>query len=533
MTQPWVQDYNPAGSVALSTSVAAVPVCLLFYLLAVRRTAAWRAAVGAFLAAVVIALLVFHMPPALVAGALAHSVVFAAIRIILTLVGAVFIYDLTVASGHFSVIQDSIGSVSDDRRLQVLLIPLAFGALLEGSGGGGAPVAISAAMMIGLGFKAFEAASIALIANTVPVAWGALGNPLWTLAAVTGLPENDLSAMVGRILAWTALVLPLWLVRKRWTTRETAAVWPALAVAGLSFSGILLAWSRWMELPLVAVATGMGTLLVLALFFRVWRPVTVWRFPGDATGGAVRRPARAILRAWSPYLLLALFVIAWGMPPLKGLLDATTFKVPVPGLHLGVLRRPPVVIDAQPEAAIFELAWLSSVGTATLLAGLVAGPVLGLSVGATVRVFCRTIHRLRLSLLAIFAMLGLGFLTRYSGMDAVLGLALTHTGVLFPFFSPLIGWLGTALTGTNAASNALFGSLQAITARNLGLDPGLLAASNCAGGVMGKMINAQSLVVGCAATGLEGKEGDLFRAVFKHSLALAALVGLIVFAYAM
>jgi len=535
MAHTWIQNYNPLGNTVLSTMVAAVPVCLLFYLLAVRKTIAWRAAVYSFLVAVALALAVFGMPPGMVAGAVAHGLVFAVVRIAWTVVAAVFIYELTVESGHFEVIKESIGGITDDRRLQVLLVAFAFGALLEGAGGGGAPVAVCGVMMVGLGFHPFEAGVLCLIANTAPVAWGGMGNPIRTLVAVTGLPEADLSAMVGRILPWTAIILPFWLVRSQVKTHETIEVWPGLIACGCGFGAIQFFWSNYMDAALVDIMGGMGTVLLLALFFRLWKPRRIWRYPNDPPPGASqarKHSARAILDAWSPFLLLSLFVVLWGLPGIRTVVDSVTLRTPVPGLHQLVIRTPPVVAADHAEPAVFEFAWLSAVGTATMLAGLISGLLLGLSLGRTLRVFGRTLHRLRFSLVAILAMLGLGYITRYSGMDAVLGLAMANTGWLFPIFGTLIGWLGVALTGTDAGSNALFGSLQVITANKLGLSPVLMASANSAGGVMGKMIDAQSIIVACAATNQEGREGDMFRAVLRHSILLALIVGLIVMAYA-
>ncbi|MGE5567964.1 MAG: L-lactate permease [Rhodospirillales bacterium] len=533
MSQVWIQNYSPLGNAALSTAVAAIPVCLLFYLLAVRKTIAWRAAVYAFLAAIGLAIAVFGMPPVMVAGAVAHGVLYAIVRIAWTLVAAVFVYDLTVESGHFEIIKESIGAITPDRRLQVLLIALAFGALLEGAGGGGAPVAVCGAMMIGLGFKPFDAAVLCLIANTAPVAWGGVGNPIRTLAAVTNLPETDLSAMTGRILPWTAMILPFWLIRTQVKTRETFQVWPGLAACGLGFASIQFFWSNYVDAALVDIMGGIGTIVLLTLFFKLWQPKHVWRYPGEkAAFEPKKRPFRKVLHAWSPFLLLSMFVLIWGYPPVTKILDFVTWRAPVPGLHQAVVRTPPVVASNYAEAAVFDFAWLSAVGTGIFVAGLISGPLLGLSFGRTLKVFARTCYRMRLSLIAIVAMLGLGFVTRYCGMDAVMGLAMANTGVLFPIFGTVIGWLGVALTGTDAGSNALFGSLQVITANRLGLDPVLMASANTAGGVMGKMIGAQSIIVACSATNQIGKEGDLFRAVIRHSILLALIIGLIVMAYA-
>jgi lactate permease len=534
MIQTWTQNYDPLGNAVFSTLVAATPVVMLLYLLAVRKTIAYRAAIYSFAVAIALAVAVFGMPAAFAAATVGHSLVYAAIRIAWTLLAAVFVYEITVETGHFEIIKQSIGGITGDRRLQVLLIAFAFGALMEGAGGGGAPVAICGAMMAGLGFDPFQAAVLCLIANTAPVAWGGMGNPIRTLVAVTGLPEADLSAMVGRILPWTAMILPVWLVRTQVKWRETVQVWPGLLVCGGGFAAMQFFWSNYMDATLVDIMGSLVTLALLAVFFRIWQPKQIWRYPGEPP----HRPEasvyskRVLAHAWSPFVLLTVLVVVWGLPPVKRVLDVASFKPPVPGLHLRVVRTPPVVAAATAEPALFDLALVSNVGNAVFLAGLISGPLLGLSFMGTLRVFARTCHRMRFSMLAIVGMIGLGFITRYSGMDAVMGLALTHTGVLFPLFGTLIGWLGVALTGTDAGSNALFGSLQVITAQNLGIAPVLMAAANSAGGVMGKMIDAQSIIVACAATGQEGKEGDLFRAVMKHSVLLALIVGLIVMLYA-
>jgi lactate permease len=533
METTWTQNYNPLGNAILSTLAAAIPVTLLFYLLAVRKTTAWLAAVWSFAAAILLAAFVFGMPVKLLTGAVAHGFVYAVIRIVWTLVAAVFVYEVTVATGYFKVIMESIGGITDDRRMQVLLIAFAFGAVLEGSGGGGAPVAICGAMMVGIGFKPFEAAVLCLIANTAPVAWGGMGNPIRTLVAVTGLPEADISAMVGRILPWTAMILPVWLIRVQCGWRDTLSAWPGLVACGFGFALVQYGWSNFIDATLVDIMGGMITLIWLAVFFRFWQPDPIWRYEGeDRRAKKHEHTTFEILHAWSPFLILAVLVVFWGLPAVKSVLDQTSWKSPVPWLHNLVLREPPVVATRHAEPAVFDLAWLSSVGTATWLAGMIAGPIQGLSILQTWRIFAQTISRMRYSILAVLAMICLGYITRYSGMDAVMGLALANTGWFFPFFGTLIGWLGVALTGTDAGSNALFGSLQVITANKLGLSPVLMGAANSAGGVMGKMIDAQSIIVACAATGLDGQEGELFKAVLKHSVALAVLVGIIVMIYA-
>ena len=535
MNQIWRQSVDPLGNVWLSTLAAAVPVCTLFFFLAVKRSPAWRAAVYGFVAAVAVALVVFRMPAVMVAGAVADGLVFGWFRMAWIVVTAVFVYDVSVESGQFAIIKQSIAGVSDDRRVQVLLIAFAFGALLEGAGGGGAPVAVTGAMMIGLGFPPSQTALLCLIANSAPVAFGALGNPVRTLVAVTGLPEADFSAMLGRILPLTTLVLPFWLVRVLSNRRDTLAIWPGLLLCGLTFGGMQFFWSNFMDASLVDICAGFVTLLVLAFFFRkLWSPPKVWRHAGDpAVSESLTHltPGR-ILLAWSPFLLLTAFVVLWGVPAISRALDAVGWKPPVPALHLKVFRMPPVVAKPYAEPAFFDISWLSTPGTGTFLAGILAGCIAGLPLGRTMRIFLMSFWRLRLSLLAIMAMLGVGFITRYCGMDATMGMALAHTRALFPLFGTAIGWLGVALSGTDAGSNALFGSFQMITANRLGLSPILMGAANSAGGVMGKMIAAQSLVIGCAVTGQAGQEGPLFRAVLKHSVALLLLVGLIVILYA-
>jgi lactate permease len=537
MNQVWLQNCDPLGNPALSTIAAAAPVCILFFFLAVRRAPAWRAAVYALIASIAIAALVYRMPAEMIAGSIADGFVFGWFRIAWIVVAGVFVYDVSVASGQFETIKQSIGEISDDRRLQVLLVAFAFGALLEGAGGGGAPVAISGAMMIGLGFPPFQTALLCLIANSAPVAYGGLGNPVRSLVAVTGLGEADFSAMIGRILPITTLVLPFWLVRVLTDWEQTLAVWPGLLACGVTFAVIQFFWSNFMNAALVDILGGIGTLLFLTFFFRkVWQPKQTWRYGGEPPAAkktaAEHLTAGRVVAAWMPFVLLSAFVVVWGIPSVTKMLDTVSYSKPVPGLHMMVVRTPPVVVKPYGMAALWDVSWLSTAGTGIFLAGLIAGPLAGLSFRRTLEVFLGTLARLKWSLVAIMAMLGIGYITRYCGMDATLGMAMAHTGVLFPFFGTVIGWLGVALSGTDAGSNALFGSFQVITAAKLGLSPILMGAANSAGGVMGKMVAAQSLVIGCAVTGQEGKEGLLFRAVLKHSLALLAFVGIIVVLYA-
>ena len=537
MHQVWQQNFDPLGNPVLSTIAAAVPVCTLFYLLAVRRTPAWRAAVYSFAVGILIALAVFRMPVHMAAGAVADGLVYGWLRIAWILVAAVFVYDISVETKQFEIIKQSIGGISADRRLQVLLIAFAFGAFLEGAGGGGAPVAVTGAMLIGLGFPPLQTALLCLIANSAPVAFGGLGNPVRTLVAVTGLPEADFSAMIGRILGIVILILPFWLMRVLCKTRDVMAVWPGLIVAGVTSAGLQFLWSNYMDASLVNIVAGLGTLIALAFFFsKLWHPRLTWRYEGEAAAPVIaaadKLGFRRVLLAWSPFLIVSVMVVLWGAPPVARILERTSWKPPVPGLHQLVMRMPPVTAKPFKESALFDFSWLATPGTAAFIAGLISGPLLGLSFKRTIQVFLRCCWRIRLSVAAIMAMLGLGYLTRYCGMDATLGMAMSHTGAMFPFFGTLIGWLGVALSGTDAGSNALFGSFQAITAGRLGLSPILMGAANSAGGVMGKMVAAQSLVIAAAVTGQDGQEGTIFRAVLKHSLGLAILVGLIVLMYA-
>ncbi len=530
---PWNQNYDPVGFWPISTLLASLPIVVLFYLLAFRRVgAAWSAAGGA-LAALLIAVLVFGMPLPLAGASFLYGVAFGLVKIAWIVFSAVFLYDIAVASGAFEIMKDSIAAISADRRLQALIIAFSFGAFIEGAAGFGAPVAISAAFMVGLGFQPFYAAALCLIANTAPVAWGALGTPVHTLAAVTALPEPDLNAMIGRILPFTSIIVPFWLVRTMVPWKETFAVLPAILVTGVFFAIPQFYWSNYQDSNLVDIVASLVSLVAIVILLRLWKPREIWRFP-EETASAAKTSATpgAVFRAWMPFVILSVFVFLWGLPSVKKVLNVVTPIFPVPLLHQGVARVAPVVSGVIPENALFDFNWLSATGTGVFLAAVVSGLALGLSPRKLAETFLMTAHRMRMPLVAIACMLGLGFVTRYSGVDAVLGLACTRTGILYPFFGTFLGWLGVALTGSDTSSNALFGSLQRITAEQLGFDPVLMAAANSSGGVMGKMVDAQSIVVATAATHQVGNEGRIFRFVLWHSIVLGAIVGLIVMAYA-
>ena len=554
----WTQQYDPLGYWPASTAMAALPVLVLLGLLASGRASAWQAALAGLLTASAVAFGGFGMPARLIAASAAVGVVFAAFRIVWLIVAAVFLYDLAVMTGQFDVMKASIARLSGDRRLQAVLVAFSFGAFIEGAAGFGAPVAISAAFLVGLGFRPFQAALLCLIANTAPVAWGAIGTPILTLSRVTELDVNALSATSGRILPPLSLIIPFWLVRSMTGWRETFAVWPALLVIGGTFAGAQFVWSNYVGFELVDIVSSVASLAAGIVLLRFWHPVDHWRFEherGDAYDHARSGEGEApltfgrVVRAWMPFALLTATVLLWGLPAIKPLgtpavkewLDTHTSwnKTEMPGLHLKIAKGEAVTGRATPdrakdlEKATLDLVPVSSTGTAVFLAAVLSGLLLGVSPASMARALGSTVKRMVPAIAAIAAMLALGFVTKYSGMDAVLGLAFTRTGpTLYPIFGTLLGWLGVALTGSDTSSNVLFGNLQKITARKLGLSEILMASANTTGGVMGKMIDAQSIVVAAAATGESGKEGDLLRAVFGHSLALALLVGGIVYLYA-
>ena len=532
----WTQVYDPLHNWILSTGVAALPILVLFGLLAGLKVKPHWCAIAAAGTAVVVAVTIFGMPFPLAGMSFLYGVGFGVLKIAWIVLAAVYLYDISVSTGQFEIMKESVAGITADRRLQVLLVAFCFGAFIEGAAGFGAPVAIAGAFMIGLGFKPFHAAALNLIANTSPVAWGAIGTPVHTLAAVSGLPESDLSAMIGRILPITGIIVPFWLVRAMVGWTETFEVLPAILVVGTSFSLTQYLWSNHVDSNLVDIAGGVVSLVATVVFLRFWQPKRIWRFEDErvaAAAGVRKHTAGQIVRAWMPFAILSITVLVWGLPAIKGAINRATTPIwNVPLLHNAVTRAAPVVTKLTPEAARYDFNWLSATGTGCFVAAIVAGLVLGLGPAQLARIFWHTLKRMKLAVIAISFMLGLGFTTRYSGLDAVLGLAFTRTGWLYPFFGTYLGWLGVALTGSDTSSNALFGSLQRITADQLKLDPILMCAANSAGGVMGKMVDAQSITVATSATNQVGNEGIIFRYVFWHSIALGAIVGLIVLLYA-
>ena len=528
----WQQLYNPFNNWLLSTAVSALPVLTLFFVLVVLKKRVWVSALSGLLVAVGLALLVFRMPPVLVATAAGHGFIFGVIRIAWIVVASIFLYNIASETGQFQVMKDSIAGLSSDKRLQLVLIAFCFGAFLEGTGGGGAPVAIAGSFLIGLGFNPFQAATLCLIANTAPVAWGGVGNPIRVLAGVTGLPEVQFSAMAGRILPPLSLILPFWLVRSMVGWRETLQVWPALLVSGLSFAGMQFYWSNFQDVGLVDVVAAVFSLLVMVAFLKFWKPATVIPVSGELVTSTRRHSALEVLKGWSPFIVASILIFVTGLPSISKYLNFDALRMPMPYLHNAVLKMPPIAPQPTPEDATVNLNFIAIPGTVVFIGGIVAAFLAGLPFGKTLRLFKATIVQMMPSLLAISFMVGLAYVTRYSGMDTIMGLSLTGTGWLFPFFGTLLGWLGVALTGTDAGSNALFGNLQKVTAEQLSLSPILMGAANSTGGVMGKMIDAQSIVVSSSATHQQGNEAAIFKAVFLHSIALACLVGLIVMFYA-
>jgi lactate permease len=571
----WTQTYDPLGNLWLSTLVAALPVILLMALLASGKVKAHVAALVGLLTALALAIFVYvpyredmsygervtSWLPTMLAAA-GNGAAFGLLPIGWIVLMAIFLYNLTVATGQFEIVKHSVAALSDDRRIQALLIAFSFGAFVEGAAGFGTPVAISAALMMGAGFKPLYAAGLALLANTSPVAFGALGTPIITLAQVTGLDVHKLSAMAGRQLPFFSLIVPVWLVWVMAGWRGVLGVWPAVLVCGGSFALVQFLVANYHGPMLVDVAGGLVSLVSLALFLKVWQPARTWHFPDEADDlDASTQPiysGRQVFVAWVPWLLLTVFVFAWGWPDVKEFLGTPTKAlrdrlsasdelsdwhptfgmVKVPYLHQRIARDEPVVRPRKIEDAIYDFNWLSATGTGILCAAVLSAAWLGIGPRHFFHIFGQTCWRMRWPLFTIACMLAIAYTTRFSGMDATMGLAFTHTGWLYPLFAALLGWLGVALTGSDTSSNALFGSLQTITAGQL-VDTGvlplpelqakiLLATANSTGGVMGKMIDAQSIVVAAVATGQHNQEGPILRFVFWHSLVLAVLMGLLV-----
>jgi lactate permease len=532
----WQQNYTPlADSLALSTLAAALPIFVLLILIGVLRKPAWIAALSGLATALIVAIVAYGMPPDLAVRSSLFGAAFGLLPIGWIVYWAVVLYRITLETGNFEIIKDSIGGLTSDRRLQAMLIAFAFGAFVEGAAGFGTPVAVAAAMLTGLGFSPFFAAGICLLANTAPVAFGSIGIPVVTLALTTGLPELELSAWVGRLTAPVSVIIPAYLIMVMGGFRGLKGVLPAAIVCGVCFAGVQFLVSNYIGPQLVDILAALTAIVGLVVLFKVWQPKDNFVLAGEHTAVAVPKKhgfGRTLL-AWSPYLFLVAFVLVWGYPRSASFLSTVSVPIEWPGLHNEIQRMPPVVAAAAPYTAIFNLNWLAAAGTACAFATMAAAIVLRVSVRMYVGLLGSVAKQLAFSMLTIASVLGLAFVMNYSGATVTLGLAFAATGALFPFFSSLLGWLGVFLTGSDTSSNTLFGNLQVVAANRLGFDPAIMAASNSAGGVMGKMISLQSLAVAVAATGMaRSEEGKLFRFTFKHSVFLASVLGVLATIYA-
>lgn len=534
----WAQDYNPLGNIWLSSLIAAVPIIFFFLALTRLKMKGYQAATISVALTLIIAVAVYGMPISASLAAGVFGFFYGLWPIAWIIIGAVFLYKISVATGQFEIIRRSILGITEDQRLQLLLVGFAFGAFLEGAAGFGAPVAITAALLVGLGFRPLYAAGLCLIANTAPVAFGAMGIPIIVAGQVTGLDPFHIGQMAGRQLPLLSVLVPFWLIMIMDGWRGVRETWPAILVCGLTFASAQFLTANFIGPELPDITAAIATLIVLPLFLRVWKPKRIFRFEGEdvpkvvAETGAVYTPGQ-IAKAWSPFVILTLFVTLWSIAPFKklfaagGSLESWVLKLHVPYLDNLVQKMPPIVPEATPFPAIYKLDWFSATGTSILFAAVVTIIVLGMKPGKAVAVFGDTLKGLLIPIYSIGMVLAFAFLANYSGLSATLALALAHTGPAFTFFSPFLGWLGVFVTGSDTSSNALFGALQAATAHQIGVSDVLLVAVNTTGGVTGKMISPQSIAIACAAVGLVGRESDLFRFTVKHSLALAALVGII------
>ncbi len=536
----WQQIYDPLGNMVLSTIFAAVPVVVMLVGLGFLHMKAHIAAGAGLIAAILIAVVIYGMPMEMAGKAALLGGLVGLLPIGWIVLNIIFLHQLTEQSGSFQVLQDSIAGITADRRLQLLLIAFAFGAFFEGAAGFGTPVAVTAAILIGLGFSPLAASGLSLIANTAPVAYGALGTPIITLAKVHGYDVMAVSAMVGRQLPFFSVIVPFWLIWAFAGRKGMMQIWPAILVCGVSFAIPQFLVSNYIGPELVDVIAAMSSMICTGLFLRVWQPKEIWTsvsLKGHETDGGEGRiappptvhPRADVIRAWLPWVILTVFVFVWGLPVVKTYLNSIYMpKFEISGLHLMIEKIAPVVPKPTKEAAVYVLNMLSATGTGILIAALIGGLAAKFTLGQLVSAYGRTIWLVRYSIITIALMLGLGTLTRYSGLDTTLGLAFAGTGMFYPFFGTLMGWMGVALTGSDTASNVLFGGMQKVAAEQLGLSANLMGAANSSGGVMGKMIDAQSIVVASTATRWFNHEGEILRYVFFHSIALACLMGLFV-----
>jgi lactate permease len=553
----WQHNYEPVGgSLALSAVIAAIPIVVLFVMLGVLRKAAWVSAVAALVSAFIVSVAAYGMPADLAVISTIYGAAYGVFPIAWIVFASIMLYRLAVDTGKFEVIKDSVGSLTDDRRLQAMFIAFSFGAFIEGAAGFGAPVAVSGAMLAGLGFNPFYAAGICLLANTAPVAFGSIGIPVTTLANVTGLPVLPLSGTVGMLCAMISIIIPGYLVVVMAGAKRALEVLPAIIACGVSFAAVQFTVSRNIGPELTDILSSLTCIIVMIAVLKFWKPKSIMRLEGDQPVSVAksRHTGGQVVMAWVPYLLLVLFVLAWGerqikpsinqlgnsaipaaLPTTAGSADGmVATRLMVPGLHNQITRVEPVVPKPTPYAALYELNWLSASGTACFLAIIATALVLRVSPRQVGKIYVDTFKQLKFAILTIASMLGLAYLMNYSGMTSTLGLAMAASGGAFPFFSAMVGWLGVFLTGSDTSANALFGNLQVVTANAIGLNPILTASVNSAAGVMGKMISIQSIAVAVAATGMtRADESRLFRFTIKHSVLLMVAMGIIsmLFAY--
>lgn len=527
----WKQVIDPFNNLLLSALVAIIPILFIFWALIIKKIKGYKVSLMSVVLAIIIAIGVYGMPVNLALLSAANGAMYGLFPICWLIISAVFLFNLTVKSGRFEVIKHFMAGLTSDRRIQALLIAFSFGSFLEGTAGFGAPVAITAAMLVGLGFNPLYAAGICLIANTAPVAFGSIGIPITVASQVTQIPELAISQMVGRTLPFLSLVLPFYLVVLMCGYKRAMEVLPAILVTGVSFALLQYLTSNFMGPSLPDVFAGLGSIIALFVLLRFWKPKSVWRFsnePPALIDTSVHYTTTEILRAWAPFIILTVMVICWGLAPVKKLLDEIgQSEYPFPGLHN-------MIIDANgnPVKHIFKLNLLSAAGTAIFISALISIPVVGLSFRQSAKVFIDTLKQLRFPIITFASVLAFAYIVNDSGMTTTLAKGLANTGVLFPFFAPVLGWLGVFITGSDTSANALFGKLQSATATSIGVDPVVTVAANVSGGVVGKMISPQSIAVAAAAGGLIGKESDLFRFTVKHSFLMLILICLIVLAQA-
>jgi L-lactate transport len=545
MNDLWPQNYSIWGQgLAVSALVAALPVLVLLFLLGVKRKAAWVASLWGLGITLALALAAYRMPVRLALSSAAYGAAFGLFPISWIVFWAIVLYNITVATGKFAIIKDSVASLTPDLRIQAIMIAFGFGGFLEGAAGFGTPVAVAGAMMVGLGFSPFYASALCLLANTAPVAFGSIGIPVITLAGITGLPLAKLSGAVGTLCAPIALILPAYMISVMGGWKAAREVWPALVTAGVMFGGLEYLIPMYLGAPLTNILSSTATMAALVLLLRFWHP-PAQRFaapphpsgyqPGPfepvldvpTQAELPRHTPRQVLAAWMPYVFVVVLVLLWGYKPFRDILDLATFGLRWPALHNLILRTPPVLLRSTPYPAMFNLNLISASGTSCMFASILSALFLRMPPAEFARVVAASARQLALPILTIAAVLSMAFVMNYSGATGTLGLAFAATGVAFPFFSSYLGWLGVFLTGSDTSSNALFGSLQSITAGHLGLSRILITASNSAGGVLGKMISLQSIAVAAAATGITVRQqSQLLRFTFRHSLVLAGLVGL-------